>query len=58
MTKENNMSHSPAKPPGQGSFGPVHTSQPKTSTNTNSQPGKSVIARGVKVPGVGGSKKS
>lgn len=50
--------HSPDKPPGQGSFGGVNTSQPKTSTNSNSKPGKSVIARGKHVPGVGGSRKS
>ena len=50
--------HSPNKPPGQGSFGGVNTSQPKTSTNSNNTPGKSVIAKGIKVPGVGGSRKS
>lgn len=52
------MSHSPAKPPGQGSFGPVHTSKPMTSTNTTNPAPASVVKKGVHVPGVGGSKKS
>lgn len=53
--------HSPSKPPGQGSFGPVHTSKPIVH-DSNSGPKvaapASTVKKGIHTPGVGGSKKS
>lgn len=47
------------KPAGQGSFGPVHTTKPKTSgVPSKGEPAKSVQKRGIRVPGIGGSKRS
>lgn len=51
--------HSPNKPAGQGDFGPVHSTPPKTSgVPSNTAPGKSVQKRGIAPKGIGGSKKS
>jgi hypothetical protein len=50
--------HSPNKPPGQGDFGPVYTSKPKTSTNKQGPSPASTVKKGFAPKGVGGSKKS
>lgn len=48
--------HKPDRPPLQGDFGPVFTSKPKTSTNTQGPAPASVTKRGVAPKGVGGSR--
>ena len=52
--------HSPNKPPNQGSFGGVSTSKPKYHEQNDNKQGPaapSTVKKGIRVPGVGGSRK-